>query len=66
VIIESAGDQLIYTGDTFAHPLHIAHPAWNIIADLDRAQAVQSRYDLLNYAGAVLYIYHLPLPGFYP
>ena len=66
VIIESADDQLIYTGDTFAHPLHIAHPTWNIIADLDRAQAVQSRYDLLNVAGAVLYIYHLPLPGLYP
>jgi glyoxylase-like metal-dependent hydrolase (beta-lactamase superfamily II) len=66
VIVESAGEQLIYVGDTFAHPLHIAHPTWNIISDLDRAQAVQSRYDLLNMAGAVFYIYHLPLPGLYP
>jgi glyoxylase-like metal-dependent hydrolase (beta-lactamase superfamily II) len=66
VIVESAGEQLIYTGDTFAHPLHIEHPTWNIIADLDRAQAVRSRYDLLNRVGAVFYIYHLPLPNLYP
>jgi glyoxylase-like metal-dependent hydrolase (beta-lactamase superfamily II) len=66
VIVESAGERLIYVGDTFAHPLHITHPTWNIIADLDRAQAVQSRYDLLKAAGAVFYIYHLPLPGLYP
>jgi glyoxylase-like metal-dependent hydrolase (beta-lactamase superfamily II) len=66
VIVESAGERLIYVGDTFAHPLHIEHPTWNIIADLDRAQAVQSRYDLLNMAGAVFYIYHLPPPGLIP
>jgi glyoxylase-like metal-dependent hydrolase (beta-lactamase superfamily II) len=66
VIVESAGEQLIYTGDTFAHPLHIEHPTWNIIADLDREQVVQSRYDLLKLAGAAFYIYHLPLPGLYP
>jgi glyoxylase-like metal-dependent hydrolase (beta-lactamase superfamily II) len=66
VIVESAGKQLIYTADTFAHPLHFDHPTWNIIADLDRAQAVRSRHDLLGCAGAVFYIYHLPLPGLYP
>lgn len=66
VVLESDGEQIIYTGDTFAHPLHIEYPTWNIISDLDRAQAVRTRRDLLRYAEAVFYVYHFPLPGLCP
>jgi glyoxylase-like metal-dependent hydrolase (beta-lactamase superfamily II) len=68
VHIESDGEQIIYTADTFAHPLHLEHPEWNIISDMDQEQAVQTRYTLLDRAedeSISLYVYHCPLPSLY-
>jgi glyoxylase-like metal-dependent hydrolase (beta-lactamase superfamily II) len=68
VHIESAGEQIMYTADTFAHPLHLEYPEWNIISDMDQEQAVQTRFALLHHAEQAsisLYIYHCPLPGLY-
>lgn len=62
-----SGDQrLIYTADALAHPLHLAHPEWNIISDLDRAQATRTRRELLNDAvieQSIIYGYHFTRPG---
>ncbi len=66
LLLESEGQRLIYTADTIAHPLHALHPDWNIIADADRALAVETRRALLRRAAdeaIALYVYHFPLPG---
>ena len=43
VWIRSRGAEAVITGDTFHHPLQMAHPEWRDIADADPAQAYQTR-----------------------
>lgn len=39
VLIESAGERAIITGDLFHHPAQFAHPTWQDVADVDTAHA---------------------------
>ncbi|MBI5671576.1 MAG: MBL fold metallo-hydrolase [Chloroflexi bacterium] len=64
--IESAGDRLVLIPDVFAHPLHLEHPDWNIVADADAAQAVATRrrfLERLALAGTLVLVYHFAPPG---
>lgn len=66
VWLESGGTTAIYTSDVIAHPLHLSHPDWHIISDIDAAQALDTRRALLAEAAAhriPLYVYHFDPPG---
>jgi glyoxylase-like metal-dependent hydrolase (beta-lactamase superfamily II) len=48
VLIESAGQRAIITGDTIHHPCQLTHPDWAVRADSDKAAAVATRARLLD------------------
>jgi glyoxylase-like metal-dependent hydrolase (beta-lactamase superfamily II) len=65
VIISSGRDQLLYAADAVLHPLHIEHPQWPSVFDLDPAQAANTRRKLLDRATAenmLLMAYHFAMP----
>lgn len=51
VLIESAGERAIITGDLFHHPVQFARPGWKDIADVDSATAEASRWDFMKRFG---------------
>ncbi len=62
--IISAGQRLIYTADVLAHPIHIEHPEWHIVSDVDPTEALITREWLLAEAAiseCSLFVYHFPL-----
>jgi glyoxylase-like metal-dependent hydrolase (beta-lactamase superfamily II) len=64
--LASEGEQMIVVADAVAHPLHLAHPTWNIASDVDREQALRTRQALLERAvtdGITTYVYHFDCPG---
>ncbi len=64
--IESEGEALLYVADLVPHPLHLARPDWCLDADLDPAETVETKRQILRIAaegGDLLYGYHLPLPA---
>lgn len=68
LLIESGEERLLYTGDIIAHPIHLEEPSWYIAADVDPAQALQSRHTLLSEAARNrwrLFVYHFPFPGLF-
>lgn len=48
VLIQSAGEQALITGDATHHPIQWAEPDWKMVADFDTAQAASSRRALLD------------------
>ena len=50
VAVASGSETLLYTGDAFALPEHVAHPEWTSSFDLNRAQTVTTRGRLLDRA----------------
>jgi glyoxylase-like metal-dependent hydrolase (beta-lactamase superfamily II) len=50
--IASGDDALLYISDTATHPLHLEHPDWYTIWDLDRELALRSKRRLLDWAAA--------------
>ena len=47
VVVESAGERVLITGDVAHHPCQLAHPDWNIpFADHDGEKAVRTREDI--------------------
>ncbi|MBZ0289064.1 MAG: MBL fold metallo-hydrolase, partial [Anaerolineae bacterium] len=66
VEIVSAGQQLVYVSDVVAHPIHLEYPGWNIIADVDPEQAINTRRHFLERLcadGSLVFGYHFPPPG---
>lgn len=66
IILESEGEILIFSADTFIHQLHLEHLNWQIWIDVDHAQARQSRIKLARIAvekDALVLAYHLPFPS---
>ena len=47
VVIRSAGERALITGDVIHHPSQIAHPEWSVSADSDPAAAAETRARLL-------------------
>jgi glyoxylase-like metal-dependent hydrolase (beta-lactamase superfamily II) len=50
VIITSAGQKLLITGDVTHHPVHFEHPTWLPMVDVDRDASVRSRKKLADLA----------------
>ena len=50
VIIASAGQKLLITGDVTHHPIHFEHPTWLPMVDVDREASVRSRQMLAELA----------------
>lgn len=47
VVIESAGQRAVVTGDMMHHPCQIAHPEWSSTADVDAAASAATRAEFL-------------------
>ena len=66
VEIMSAHQRLVYIPDVFAHPIHLEHPDWNIVADADPERAITTRrcfLKLLCMDDALVLGYHFSPPG---
>ncbi|GAA5067110.1 glyoxylase-like metal-dependent hydrolase (beta-lactamase superfamily II) [Thermocatellispora tengchongensis] len=66
VLLESRGQRLLCTGDSFHDPLQLGHPTWRTPWDADAERSVRSRRALLEWAAAenlLVLAYHLPFPG---
>ena len=48
VLIESAGDRALITGDCFHHPVQLSRPDWCSSADSDQVQGEVTRRSLLQ------------------
>ncbi|HMQ34301.1 MAG TPA: MBL fold metallo-hydrolase [Chloroflexaceae bacterium] len=66
LLLESEGQSLLCLTDTVLHPLHLEHPGWTSVFDLDPAQTVRTRRLLLERAAndrTMVLAYHFPFPG---
>lgn len=64
VLVESASERLIIVGDAAPQPVHLEHPEWTPVFDLDGPQAVASRRALAARAvrdGALVTGGHFPI-----
>ena len=48
VVIDSAGERAVITGDVMHHPCQIAHPEWSSDLDVDKDLARRSRLAFLG------------------
>jgi glyoxylase-like metal-dependent hydrolase (beta-lactamase superfamily II) len=67
VVIASAGERAVISGDVFNHPLYVTEPWRTFASDLDGAQGIETRKALLRRIeaeGMVLIAEHFPEPGF--
>ena len=65
-LVESAGERLLAVFHTFTHPLHVAHPSWNMAFDTFPNQTDTTRRGILDRAAAEglrVHVYHFPFPG---
>lgn len=66
VRLTSSGETLVYTADTFAHPIYLQHPDWHIRIDSDPKQAIQTRREILNWiADENFWAYSYHITGLY-
>jgi glyoxylase-like metal-dependent hydrolase (beta-lactamase superfamily II) len=66
LLVESAGERLLCTADTFHHPVELVEPDWYFDFDHDPATTVVTRRRILNLAATQqlpTFVYHCPFPG---
>jgi glyoxylase-like metal-dependent hydrolase (beta-lactamase superfamily II) len=67
VVATSQGEQVIYTGDTALHPLHLEYPDWYPVFDMNPAQAAVSKKRICNLSAdthcRVIVQHFAPFPG---
>ena len=67
VLVESAGDRLLFAGSALAHAVFaFEQPAWEPAIDVDKKAGAKARAELLEMAaseGLLVLGYHLPYPG---
>ena len=66
ILLESQGERLLCTGDSFYDPLQLSHPQWRTPWDHDGERSVLSRQKILRRAAdenLLVHAYHLPFPG---
>jgi len=64
--LSSRGERLLVVADAVLHPLHVAHPAWHAVFDVDPVSLRQTRERLLARAAArscLVQAFHFPFPG---
>jgi glyoxylase-like metal-dependent hydrolase (beta-lactamase superfamily II) len=52
LVISSAKEQFLHMADTVLHPMHLEHPAWRTVFDLNQDDAATTRRQLLDRAAA--------------
>jgi glyoxylase-like metal-dependent hydrolase (beta-lactamase superfamily II) len=65
-IVESEGEQLLVSGDTFLHPLFLKQPHWHLPFDLDPVVLKQTREQLIALSAEndmLVHSYHTAFPG---
>jgi glyoxylase-like metal-dependent hydrolase (beta-lactamase superfamily II) len=65
LVISSAKEQLLHMADAVLHPMHLEHPAWRTVFDLNQEDAATTRR-LLDRAAADkvnVLAYHFPFPS---
>lgn len=63
LVIESGGKRLLHVADTVLSPLHLEHPGWLPIFDLDPEAAVESKRRIFNRAAtdnSLVFAHHFP------
>ena len=66
ILLESQGERLLCTGDSFYDPLQLSHPQWRTPWDHDAERSVLSRRKILGWAAdeqLLVHAYHMPFPG---
>lgn len=66
LLLTSGKEQLLHISDAVLHPVHLAHPDWRAVFDLDPGRASSTRQQLLDRAAAdklPVHAYHFPAPG---
>jgi glyoxylase-like metal-dependent hydrolase (beta-lactamase superfamily II) len=64
--VASNGESLIYTGDAFLHPLHVAYPDWVFSNDIDAEKSQATHRNLVKLAAqpdTLLMAYHFEFPA---
>ena len=67
LVIASAGERAVISGDVFNHPVYVAEPWREFASDLNRRQGIATRESLLDRIeaeGMILIAEHFPEPGF--
>ncbi|HEX3722895.1 MAG TPA: MBL fold metallo-hydrolase [Nitrolancea sp.] len=66
LLIESNGDRLLHTADTFHHQVELVRPEWYFDFDADPEATVRTRREVFDRAASEqlpVITYHLPFPG---
>ncbi len=66
VSVHSDGEQLLFTADTFIHPIHVERPSWYTVFETQSQQAVSTRMKVLEKAASeksLVLSFHFPFPG---
>ncbi|MBO0836751.1 MAG: MBL fold metallo-hydrolase, partial [Actinobacteria bacterium] len=66
ILLESSGERLLCTGDSFYDRLQLLNPGWCTPWDHDQRRSSESRRRLLAWAAdenLTVHAYHLPFPG---
>jgi glyoxylase-like metal-dependent hydrolase (beta-lactamase superfamily II) len=66
VELTSKRETLLYVSDTLLHPIHMAHPEWHPVYDMDRSEAEKTRRRILNRTtseGMLVFAFHFAFPG---
>jgi len=66
LLVSSGAAQFLHIADSVLHPLHLEHPGWRNVFDLDAVQAAETRREMFSRAaaeGMPVLAYHFPFPG---
>ena len=67
VVLESEGEELLYISDAALHPMHLEHPEWCPVFDIDPVAALESKRMLCERAtrdGSLVLAFHFdPFPS---
>jgi len=61
--IRSGADELLYVSDAALHPIHLEHPDWHPVWDIDPTEAIANRRRLFDRAAtdhAMMLVFHFP------
>lgn len=66
VQLASGGETLLYISDTVLHPIHLMHPEWHPVYDMDQGEAEKTRRRVLGRTtseGMLVFAFHFQFPG---
>ena len=66
VELASEGETLLYISDTVLHPIHLMHPEWHPVYDMDPEQAETTRRSVFGRTaseGMLVFAFHFQFPG---